>query len=79
MGDSIILDDGYKVNLNETDNICMHSLASVLPYYVALSRKVSPQEMGLAQEGEDAFVQCLDPHTYTGGGTVTFKIIRKDR
>lgn len=78
MGDRIILDEGYKVNLNETDNICMHSLGSVLPYYVALSRKVSPQELGLAQDGQDAFVQCLDPHIYTGGGTVTFKISRKD-
>lgn len=78
MGDRIVLDEGYKVDLKETDNICMHSLGSVLPYYVALSKKVSPQELGLAQEGKDAFVHCLDPHTYTGGGTVTFKISRKD-
>ena len=77
-GERIILDDGYKVNLKETDNICMHSLGSILPYYVALSKKISPQELGLAQEGEDAFVQCLDPRKYTGGGTVTFKISRKD-
>ena len=77
-GERIILDDGYKVNLKETDNICMHSLGSILPYYVALSKKISPQELGLAQEGEDAFVQCLDPRKYTGGGTVTFKINRRE-
>ena len=77
-GERIILDGGYKVNLKETDNICMHSLGSILPYHVALSKKISPQELGLAREGEDAFVQCLDPRKYTGGGTVTFKISRKD-
>jgi uncharacterized repeat protein (TIGR04076 family) len=77
-GDRIILNDGYKVNLKETDSICMHSLGSILPYYNALAKEVSPQELGLAQEGDDAFVQCLDPKKYTGGGTVTFKISRKD-
>jgi uncharacterized repeat protein (TIGR04076 family) len=78
VGERIVLDDGYKVNLKETDNICLHSLGSILPYYVALSKKVSPLELGLSQEGEDAFVQCLDPQKYTGGGTATFKISRKD-
>ncbi len=78
VGERIVLDDGYKVNLKETDNICLHSLGSILPYYVALSKKVSPLELGLSQKGEDAFVQCLDPQKYTGGGTVTFKISRKD-
>ena len=78
-GDRIVLDDGYKVNLKETDNICMHSLASLLPYYNALSKGASPLELGLAKEGNDAYIQCLDPKKYTGGGTVTFKISRKDR
>lgn len=78
MGDRIILDDGYKVNLKETDNICMHSLSSLLPYYNSLSKGVSPRELGLAKEGKDAYVQCLDPKKYTGGGTVTFKISRED-
>ncbi len=77
MGDRIILDDGYKVNLRETDNICMHSLSSLLPYYNSLSKGVSPQELGLAKEGNDAYVHCLDPIKYTGGGTVTFKISKQ--
>ncbi len=77
MGDRIILDDGYKVNLRETDNICMHSLSSILPYYNSLSKGVSPLELGLAKEGNDAYVQCLDPKKHTGGGTVTFKISRE--
>lgn len=78
IGDKIVLDEGYKVNLEETDNICMHSLGSLLPYYNALAKGISPLELGLAKEGDEAYIQCLDPQKYTGGGTVTFKISRKD-
>jgi len=78
MGERIVLDEGYKVNLTETDNICMHSLGSLLPYYNALAKGVSPLELGLAKEGKDAYIQCLDPQRYTEGGTVTFKISRMD-
>jgi uncharacterized repeat protein (TIGR04076 family) len=78
MGDKIVLDKGYKVNLKETDNICMHSLSSLFPYYNALAKGVSPIELGLSRNEEEAYIQCLDPEKYTGGGTVTFKIYRKD-
>lgn len=78
MGERIVLDEGYKVNLKETDNICMHSLGSLLPYYNALAKGVGPVEFGLAKEGSNAYIQCLDPQKYTGGGTVSFKISRKD-
>lgn len=78
IGDRIVLDDGYKVNLKKTDNICLHSLGSFLPYYSALAKGVNAQELGLAKKGKDAYVQCLDPYEYTGGGTVTFRIIRKE-
>lgn len=27
-GDCIVLDEGYRMNLQETDNVCMHSLSS---------------------------------------------------
>jgi uncharacterized repeat protein (TIGR04076 family) len=77
-GERIVLDEGFKVNLKETDNICLHSLGSLLPYYNALAKGVSPVEFGLAKEGKDAYIQCLDPKKYTGGGTVTFKISRKN-
>lgn len=76
-GNKIVLEEGYRVNLSKTDAICMHSLASILPYYNALSKGVSARELGLAgQSGENnkAHVQCLDPCKYTGGGTVTFEI-----
>ena len=75
-GEKIVLDEGYKVNLKETDNICLHSLASLLPYYNALAKGVSPVQLGLAKEGDEAYIQCLDPLEYTDGGTVTFKIKR---
>ena len=26
VGDRIVLDEGYKVNLKETDNICIHKI-----------------------------------------------------
>lgn len=77
IGDRIVMDDGYKVNLDETDSICMHSIASLLPYYNALAKGVSPVELGLAKEGKDAYLHCLDPQKYTGSGTVTFKISRE--
>jgi uncharacterized repeat protein (TIGR04076 family) len=76
LGDRIVLDEGYKVNMKETDSICMHSLASLLPYYNALAKGVSAVELGLAKEGKEAYVQCMDPKEYTGGGTVIFKISR---
>jgi len=76
IGEKIVLDEGYKVNLDETDNICMHSLASLLPYYNALAKGVSPVQLGLVNKGEDAYIQCLDPQEYTDGGTVTFRMKR---
>ncbi len=78
VGDKIILNEGYKIDLSRTNAICMHSIASIMPYYVALSNGVNPKNLGLAKlgsSGKSAFVQCLDPCKYTGGGTVYFEII----
>ena len=74
LGDKIVIEDGFRLNLEETDAVCMHSLASLMPYYVALSKGVSPDQLGLAGERGRAYVQCLDPAKYTGGGTVTFEV-----
>ena len=74
LGDKIVIEGGFRLNLEETDAVCMHSLASLMPYYVALSKGVSPTQLGLAGEGGRAYVQCLDPARYTGGGTVTFEV-----
>jgi uncharacterized repeat protein (TIGR04076 family) len=57
----------------------MHSLASIMPYHVAIAKGVPPNKMGLAhKEKKDgkAYVHCLDPCEETGGGTVTFSIAR---
>ena len=74
VGQKIVLDEGYRINLEESDDICMHSLASIMPYYVALYNGVSPESLGLANKDGKACVQCLDPCELTGGGTVTFEI-----
>ena len=48
----------------------MHSLASLMPYYIALSRGISPESLGLSGPKEGmAYLQCLDPCELTGGGT----------
>ena len=74
VGDRIVLDEGYKLNLKETSNICMHSLASIMPYYNALYNGVAPEKLGLANREGKTCVQCLDPCEITGGGTVIFEI-----
>lgn len=79
VGDSFKLEDGYK--LISQIPLCMHSLASLLPYYNAL--KISkPAEWGLSEKGKDgkkAYIQCLDPVDYTGGGTVIFEITKQNK
>ncbi len=74
LGEKIVIDEGYKLNMMETHNVCMHSLGSIFPYYVALSRGIKPTELGLARKGKRAYVQCMDPCEYTGGGTVVFEV-----
>ena len=75
ISDRIVLEEGYKINLrNSSTTICMHSLSSIMPYYVALSKGILPKDIGLAKEGDKAYIQCLDPCEYTGGGTVIFEI-----
>lgn len=74
VGDKIVIDQGYQLNCNESDTICMHSLASLMPYYVALSRGISPAELGIADKQGKACLQCLDATAHTSGGTVVFQI-----
>jgi uncharacterized repeat protein (TIGR04076 family) len=76
IGDKIVLDEGYRLNMKETTNVCMHSLSSIMPYYVAIYKGVDPGQLGLSPDGQKAYVQCLDPCDYTAGGTVIFEIER---
>lgn len=72
VGQSFRLKEGYKLIADIP--VCLHALQSISPYYVALSRGADPRDLGLAGPEGDAFVQCLDPHKITGGGTVIFRI-----
>lgn len=75
IGDSFRIRDGFILVTERP--LCMHSFASLMPYYVALSRGILPAELGLAREGERAYLQCLDPCEHTGGRTVVFAVSRK--
>jgi uncharacterized repeat protein (TIGR04076 family) len=78
IGNQIVLDEGYILNTQESGQICMHSLSSLLPYYMALSKGIDPEQLGLSgPEQGCAYVQCLDPCDITGGGTVIFEIKRE--
>ena len=72
VGDGFRIVDGYSLVAERP--LCMHALQSLAPYYVALSRGVDPADLALAGPDGAAYVQCLDPQRYTGGGTVTFRI-----
>lgn len=74
-GNEQIVIDGPGINLEETDKICIHALAPILHYAVALREGVDPVKLGLAKKGDKAYVQCVDPgEPYTNGGTVIFEI-----
>lgn len=74
-GDSFYLEKGYILDPKKSDRVCMHALSSIIPYHVALSHGIRPVEIGLNKTDENkAYVQCLDPCRYTGGGTVVFEV-----
>jgi len=76
--DAFFILEGYKLKTDKL--LCMHSLSSIMPYYVALSRGINPKELGLSdKDGKVAYIQCLDPCEYTGGGTVIFEILLEDK
>ena len=78
-GDVFYLKEGYILDTRRSCPVCMHSLASLMPYYVALSRGISPQSLGLSGEkGDRAYLQCPDPCEVTGGGTVIFEVSVSD-
>jgi uncharacterized repeat protein (TIGR04076 family) len=75
LGDSFFLRNGYVLETGRAGKACMHSLASVLPFYSALSKGVKASELGLSRGGSpEAYVRCPDPCEITGGGTVLLEI-----
>jgi len=79
VGDRIVI-EGPRINLEKTNNICIHALSSLLHYVVALGEGVDPRKFGLTRNGKYAYIQCVDPGPpYTDGGTVVFKCyLRQD-
>lgn len=73
VGDTFRLEEGYRL-VTEIP-LCMHALTSLLPYYNVLQVS-EPARWGLAGREDEtrAYIQCLDPHCYTDGGTVIFEI-----
>jgi uncharacterized repeat protein (TIGR04076 family) len=79
-GDTIVIQRGYVLDTTRSSAVCMHSLASLMPYYVALSKGVRPKDLGLSGTKPDcAYVQCLDPCEITGGGTVLLEVSVKQQ
>ena len=75
LGENFHLNNGYILESKKASRSCMHSLSSLLPYYVALSHGIKPVSLGLnKKENNKAYVQCLDACEYTGGGTVIFEV-----
>jgi len=75
-GDTFFIFNGYRLETKIT--LCMHSLASIMPYYVALSKGINPKELGLSKDDNVSYLQCLYPCEYTGGGTVIFEIKKEE-
>ena len=75
-GDRIVI-EGPEIVLEKTDAICIHALAPLLHYAVALREGVDPRNLGLSKDEKYAYIQCVDPgEPYTNGGTVIFKCYR---
>ena len=76
VGSSFRLKAGYQL-VSDTP-VCMHALASLMPYYNAL-RVSEPSQWGLDGKDDDskAYIQCPDPYDCTNGGTVIFEISKE--
>jgi uncharacterized repeat protein (TIGR04076 family) len=81
IGDQFKIDEGYKLVSNQP--VCLHALQGLTPYYIPLSRGMSPYDLGLSAKdanhsSKEAYFQCHDPEQITGGGSVIFKIRIED-
>jgi uncharacterized repeat protein (TIGR04076 family) len=80
VGDLIVIREGFILDTKNSAEVCMHSLASLMPYYVAFSRGIPPESLGLSGPKQGvAYLQCLDPCEVTGGGTVVFQCFAEEQ
>ncbi|MFC1982838.1 TIGR04076 family protein [Chloroflexota bacterium] len=76
VGDKMTI-EGAKILLNKTDAVCIHALSTLLHYVVALDEGADPVKLGLSEDREHAYMQCVDAgKPYTEGGTVIFNCYR---
>lgn len=76
LGDEIVI-DGPAIDPKKTDRICIHALAPILHYAVALREGASCEKLGLAKKGNKAYIHCPDPgEPFTSGGEVIFEVMR---
>jgi len=80
VGDRVVLDNGFRFNLEETTACCMHGLGPIMPFYCALAKGIAPEQMGLNDKDDPdnvkAYIHCPDPCERTRGGTVLFSVER---
>ena len=77
VGDHFLIKGGYQIFSNIP--ICLHGLLGLSPYYIPLSRGISPYDLGLSHQDADqlsptAYLQCQDPAHITGGSSVVYRI-----
>lgn len=78
LGDRIVIDEA-EIDLKNTDKLCIHALAPILHYAVALRGGIEPEKLGLTKKGDKAYIHCPDPgEPYTDGGSVVFEVERVD-
>ena len=78
-GDKIVI-ESPRIVMDKTDAICIHALAPLLHYVVALREGADPKKLGLSKDGKYAYIQCVDPgEPYTDGGTAIFKCYTVER
>ena len=77
VGDHFFIKGGYITNSQIL--ICLHGLQGLIPYYITLSRGISPYDLGFSHKNADlstnlAYLRCQDPELTTGGSSVSFRI-----
>ena len=77
-GDEMVI-DGPMIDPENSPRLCIHALAPLLHYAVALREGISPEKLGLTKEGSKAYIHCPDPgEPYTDGGRVVFEVERME-
>ena len=57
VGDKIVI-DGPEIVLERTDAVCIHALAPLLHYVVALRDGADPRKLGIKKKGRGVHPMC---------------------